>query len=162
MALTEISLKLPNRAGTLVGVARILATHRINLAAISVDSTDRVGNVRLVVNDTDRAIRLLRKGGYNADVHELLAIHLEDKAGTFLQVLEVLAKAKINVRGVVILVTREGSKTLVGLQTNQSAKARDLLKKSGFISERAERLVSNEDLLAAAQAIPAESVGMLL
>jgi hypothetical protein len=162
MTLREISLKLPNRAGTLVSVARLLATHRINLAAISVDSTGRVGNVRLVVNDPDRAIGLLKEAGYPVEVHELIAVHLEDRAGTFLKVLDVLARGEVNIRGVAILIAREGSRSLVALHVDDPLKARDLLERSGFISQAAERLVTNADLLAAAPGIPSESVGMLL
>ena len=162
MTLREISLKLPNRAGTLVSVARILATHRINVAAISVDSTVRVGNVRLVVNEPDRAIGLLKEAGYPVEVHELIAVHLEDRAGTFLKVLDVLAHGEVNIRGVAILIAREGSRSLVALHVDDPARARDLLERSGFISQAAERLVTNADLLAAAPGIPSESVGMLL
>jgi hypothetical protein len=162
MSLREISLRLPNRAGTLASVARILAHHHINVAAISVDSTPRVGSVRLVLNDPDRAIPLLKAAGYPIEVHELIAVHLEDRSGTFLKILEVLAQGQVNIRGVVILIAREGNRSLVGLHTDDLAKARELLDRSGFLSPTAERLVSNADLLATAPTIPSESVGMLL
>jgi hypothetical protein len=162
MVLKEISLKLPNRAGSLVGVARILAEHRINLAAISVDSNSRVGNVRLVVSNPERAVRLLEKAQYRPEVHDLLAVHLEDRAGTFLRVLDLLARERLNVRGVVILVVRQGTRTLVGLELDEIERARQVLVQAGFFSEEVERLISNSDLVAAAPVIPAESVGMLL
>lgn len=162
MGLREISLRLPNRAGTLASVARILAHHRINVAAISVDSTGRVGSVRLVLNDPDRAVPLLKAAGYPAEVHELIAVHLEDRSGMFLKILDVLAQGQVNILSVVILIAREGNRSLVGLHTDDLAKARQLLDRAGFLSQTAERLVSNADLLAAAPAIPSESVGMLL
>lgn len=162
MALREISLTLPNRPGALAGVARALAKERINLAAISVDSASGKGRVRLIVNDPDRTTVLLRSAGYEVDVREMIAVRLEDRAGSFLRVLEMLAKEHINIQSVAILVAREGNQTLVALSTNDLARTRKLLHRTGVASRAAERLVSNDDLLATAPSIPSESVGLLL
>jgi hypothetical protein len=162
MGLREISLSLPNRPGALAGVARLLAQARINLAAISVDSTAGRGRVRLVVSEPDRALGLLSSAGYPAEVRPMLAVHLEDRAGSFLRVLEALAREKVNVQSVAILIAREGTHPLVALSTNDLPRARKILQKAGFASALAERLVSNADLLATAPTIPSESVGMLL
>ncbi len=162
MALREISLTLPNRPGALAGVARTLAKERINLAAISVDSAEGKGRVRLVVNDPDRALGLLSTAGYDAEVREMLAVRLEDRAGSFLKVLEALAREKVNVTSVAILVAREGNQSLVAISANDLARARRILQQAGFVSRAAERLVSNDDLLATAPSIPSESVGLLL
>jgi hypothetical protein len=162
MPLREISLTLPNRPGTLAGVARTLAKERINVAALSVDSTPSKGHVRLIVSDPDRAVRLLGRAGYPTEIREMLAVRLEDRAGSFLRVIEALAKAKINIASVAILVTREGNQPLVALSTSDLAKSRRLLQDAGFASQLAERLVTNSDLLASAPTIPPESVGLLL
>ncbi|HLN50696.1 MAG: ACT domain-containing protein [Thermoplasmata archaeon] len=162
MALRELSLTLPNRPGTLAGVARALAKERINLAAITVDSTSGKGKVRLIVSDPDRATALLAAAGYDPETREMLAVRLEDRAGSFLRVLEVLAREKVNIQNVAILVAREGNQPLVAISTNDLARAKRLLQRSGFMSRAAEGLVSNNDLLASAPSIPTESVGLLL
>ena len=83
-------------------------------------------------------------------------------AGSFLQVLETLASARVNIQSVAILVAREGAQSLVAFSSDDLGRAREVLRQGGFISEGAERLVSNRDLLAAAPAIPSETVGLLL
>ena len=162
MTLREISLILPNRPGALAGVAKLLAKARINLAAISADSSSGEGRVRLIVNDPDRAVSLLAAGGFEPVVTEMIAVRLEDRAGSFLRVLEVLARERINIQSVAILVAREGSRPLVAVSTNDLPRARQILHRAGFASRAAEGLVSNGDLLASAPSIPSESVGMLL
>jgi len=162
MVLREISLTLPNRPGTLAGVARTLADHRINLAAIGVDSSPRSGRIRLIVSDPERAVRLLAKAGYEPEVREMLAVRLEDRAGSFLRVLELLAKEGVNVQSVAILVAREGNQPLVALSSDDLPRARRLLQRAGLVSRAAEGLVSNGDLLAGTPRIPGESVGLLL
>ena len=160
--LRELAMRLPNRPGTLAGVARILAKERINVAAISVDSSGVRGRVRMVVNDPDRAQRLLEAGGYHVETLELIAVHLEDRAGSFLRVLDVLAKERINIQSAAILVAREESQSLVALSCDDLPRARKVLERAGFLSRGAEKLVGNQDLLAAAPTIPGESVGLLL
>ena len=162
MTLQELALELPNRPGALAGVARILAKERINVAAISVDSTARRGHVRLVVSDPAKARALLSEGGFRVETHELIAVRLEDRSGSFLQVLEALSAGKVNLTSVAILIVKEGGQTLVAFSADDLPRARQLLRQGGFISEGAERLVSNRDLLAKAPAIPSESVGLLL
>ncbi len=162
MTLREISLSLPNRPGTLAEVARSLAKERINLAAISVDSTPTRGRVRLVVSDPDRAEAVLASRGFPVEVREMIAVRLEDRAGSFLKVLESLARAKVNIQSVAILVTRDGGRVLVALSSNDTAKARAVLRRARLTSESAERLVSNADLVAGSPTMPTESVGLLL
>jgi len=154
MSLREISLSLPNRPGTLAGVARTLARERINVAAISVDSTTAKGRVRLIVSDPARALRLLSAAGYRAESREMLSVRLEDRAGSFLKVLEVLAKEKVNLQSVAILIAREGNHPLVALSTNDLARARRILRRAGFASHLADQLVS--ELLLTARALDAE------
>lgn len=162
MALIELSLKLPNRPGQLAGVARRLAEQQINVASIDVDSVRRNGNVRLIVSDPKGAIPLLRKAGYEVRTKELLPVQLEDRAGSFLQVLDALSRSRINIEHVVLLVQREGGRTLVALGVSDLSKARRILQKGKFLSAEAERLVSNSDLVAAVPAIPSTSVGMMM
>ncbi len=162
MVLREISLTLPNRPGALAGVARALAEQRLNLASIDADSAPRSGRIRLIVNDPDRAVRILSDAGYTPEVREMIAVRLEDRAGSFLRVLEVLAKEKVNVQSVAILVAREGNRPLVAISSTDLPRARRLLQQAGFMSRAAEGLVSNDDLLAGAPTIPGESVGLLL
>jgi hypothetical protein len=162
MTLREISLTLPNRPGALAGVARTLAKERLNVAAISVDAVAGTGRVRLIVNDPDRALRLLTVAGYDPDVREMIAVRLEDRAGSFLRVLEVLARERVNIQSVAILVARDGNLPLVALSASDLPRARRLLQRTGFASRSTDELVSNEDLLATAPTIPTESVAFLL
>lgn len=162
MGLVEIGLRVANRPGELARVARILAREQINLAAISVDSSGKNGHVRLIVNRPDRAIGLLTAAGLSVESRELIAVHLSDESGSFLRVLDLLSEARLNVLSVAILVAREGSQSLIALSTSDVRKARRVLEKAGVLSESAERISNNADLLAYAPSIPSESVGLLM
>jgi hypothetical protein len=150
MGVQEITLALGNRPGVLQRVAMLLAEGRIYVASISIFSQGRTSTIRMVVSDTERALWLLRRSGYKADASELLVISMEDKTGSLLKVLDVLAKHKVNIASITILVVREAHKTLIGLGVDNPTKARKMLSDSGFLSVSAENLVTNAGLVASA------------
>lgn len=162
MALKEIALRMPNRPGQIARVARLLAEQRINIAAISLDSSGARSSVRLIPDRPDRAMTILEDAGFTVDCHDTIVVHLEDRAGSFLKVLDILAASKVNVESIAILVARDGAQSLAAIATDDIARARRVLQEAGFASGKGESLVTNADVLSSAPAIPSESVGLLL
>jgi hypothetical protein len=162
MALKEIALRMPNRPGQIARVARLLAEQRINIAAISLDSSGARSSVRLIPDRPDRAMTILEDAGFTVDCHDTIVVHLEDRAGSFLKVLDILAASKVNVESIAILVARDGAHSLAAIATDDIVRARRVLQEGGFTSGKAEALVTNADVLSSAPAIPSESVGLLL
>jgi hypothetical protein len=162
VAIQELSLRLPNRPGQLAVVLRRLAQERINIAAVSVDSTRTQGHIRLVVSDPARALETLRDADFNVETRELITIALEDRPGSLLQALDLLAKGQVNILSITLLVTRERSRVLVALSVNNQSKARRLLTDGGYLSHESVRRITNADLLGVTPSISSESVGMLL
>lgn len=152
-----------NRPGVLRNVAHLLSEGRINVAALSVASQGNRSFCRLVVSDTENALWRLRKAGYKVDATDLLIVHLEDKSGALLRVLDVLAQKKINVLAACILVTRAHQRVLAGLAVSNPSRARTILESTGFLAPGAEELVANADLVAGTPSeVPGVSVGVLL
>jgi hypothetical protein len=54
---TELTLRLPNNAGALAGVCRVLAEERVNVLAMSLDHG---GQLRLVVDNHVHGAAVLR------------------------------------------------------------------------------------------------------
>lgn len=163
MTIQEVTVTIGNRPGNLQSIAQLLAEWRIYVAAISLSSFKQKSSIRLVVNDTERALWLLRKKGYKADAKELIVVSMEDKTGSLLKVLDILARQKINIESATILVMREGQKVLVGLDVSTPQRAHKILVEAGFISKAAEGLISNAGLVASNVVYnPTESVGLLL
>ena len=123
MALKEIALRLPNRPGQIARVARLLAEQRINIAAISLDSTGARSSVRSIPDRPDWAVTILEDAGFTVDLHDTIVVELEDRAGSFLKVLDILAASKVNVESIAILVAREGSNSLVAIATDDVARS---------------------------------------
>ncbi len=104
----------------------------------------------------------MRDAEFPVETRDLITISLEDRPGSLLQALDVLAKGRVNILSITLLVTRERSRVLVALSVNNLPKARRLLMETGFMAHEGARHLTNADLLGVAPSIPSESVGMLL
>ena len=162
MPVQELSLQLPNRPGQMAEILRRLAHEKINIAAVSVDSTRTRGRIRLVVSVPARVLQIMREARIPVETRELITVALEDRPGSLLQALDLLAKHAVNILSITLLVTRERSRALVALSVDNHPKARKVLTEGGFLSPDVSHHITNADLLGVSPAIPSESVGMLL
>jgi hypothetical protein len=86
---TELTLKLPNNAGALAGVCRVLTDERVNVLAMAVEHG---GQLRLVVDNHVHGAAVLRERRYSVVERDVLVV---DRAAT-LTALQLIADAEIN------------------------------------------------------------------
>ena len=97
MKVKQISLFMENRAGRLADVARTLGEAGVNIRALSLADTADFGILRLIVNDVDRAVSVLRESGHTVQITEVVAVEVADKPGGLAEVLGILEQAGLNV-----------------------------------------------------------------
>ena len=91
----QLVVTAANRPGTLARVCETLAAGRVNITGLDCSGPQR--QIRLLVNNTGRAERLLCKAGVRARVEEVLAVTLPDRPGSLGRVARKLARAGINI-----------------------------------------------------------------
>ncbi len=96
MALKQLSVFLENKPSQLLNLADILRKNDINMRALSLSETTDFGIARLVVNNPDKAAKVLKEANYVASLTPVLAIELTDEAGGLYNVLHLLGSANIN------------------------------------------------------------------
>ena len=90
----EITLKLANSPGALGRVAQVLGGERINVLAMSADSS---GVLRLVVDNPLHAAGTLREHHYQVEERDVLYTALPNDPGSLGRMLKVIADAGVNV-----------------------------------------------------------------
>lgn len=95
MSVKQISVFVENRAGLLSEVTTLLADNGINLRALSIADTTDFGILRIIVEDVDKAAKILQENGNTYTVTSVLAVKMDDKTGGLAQILKVLADAGI-------------------------------------------------------------------
>jgi hypothetical protein len=89
----ELSVKLPNSPGSLSRVAQILADERVNLIALSVETS---GTLRMVVDNPLHAAATLREKNYQVDERDVLYATMPNEPGSLSRTVRLIAEAGIN------------------------------------------------------------------
>jgi len=97
MHVRQIAIFLENTPGRLAEISHVLAENNINIRALSLADTADFGILRLVVNDTDKAVTVLKENGFTVGVAEILAVEVPDKPGGLDSILQVASQNGLNV-----------------------------------------------------------------
>ena len=97
MAVKQISVFLENKQGRLIAVTECLAKHQINIHALSAADTADFGILRLIVDQPDMALQILREHDFTVLETEVLVVRVEDRPGGLNDILKILISADINV-----------------------------------------------------------------
>ena len=128
MRIKQISVFVSNEPGHLVNVLKPLFHNQINVHALSVADTTDFGIVRMVVSDTEGAVKALRDAGFTLQVNKLLAYDIPNVPGGLLKaIVEPLAEAGINLEYFYAFLQSEAGKALVVLKVNDPEKAEGIL-----------------------------------
>ncbi len=93
----EVTAYLENKPGRLAKICSSLAHEKINIQALSVMDTPDRSVLRLVTDELDATRRVLTSLGTECEVHDVLAVEMENRPGALARVLETLALEHINV-----------------------------------------------------------------
>lgn len=132
MLIKQISIFIPNKKGSLSQLTDILIAHNIDIRAIAVFDTSEFGILRIVVDDPDRAVEILKEEGIVAKVSRVIAVEPEDKPGSLNQIFSVLRDADINVEYIYSFIMRKNELPYIVLKVDEQEKAVDILTAQGI------------------------------
>ncbi len=123
----QLSIVLENRPGSLAEVCSYLAEKGINILAFSISDMIDTGELRLVVNNLNKAKAILEKEGYDALESEVLLVEMPNEPGVMAEISRRLAKGKVNIEYAYCSASRNGDKVLGVLKVSDTVKAMELL-----------------------------------
>ena len=97
MNVKQISVFVENKSGTLMEVTGILAEAGVNLEALNIAETNEYGIVRIIADDTAKAVDALIGSGFVIKVTPVIVAAVPNVAGGLNTVLEKIAAAGINI-----------------------------------------------------------------
>ena len=132
MSLKQLTVFVPNRQGSLVAITKSLAEHNVNLRALSIADTEEFGILRLIVNDTETAHRILTEEGYLLKLTDVVGVKIGDAPGKLSDALEVLDEKNINMEYLYAFMSRTEKHAYVVLRVADNAAAETALEEAGF------------------------------
>ena len=127
MGIKQVSVFVENKKGSLHEITDLLAKAGIDLRSMCIADTSDYGIVRMIADDSEKAMRVLSEAGHTANVREVTAFAVPDEPGGLAKALNLLESNGVNIEYLYALVTTETDKAYTVLRTDDSAKAEAVL-----------------------------------
>jgi hypothetical protein len=132
MKVEQISVFLENKLGSLEHATRVLRDASINIRTLSLAETSDFGILRLIVNDVEKANRMLKEAGFRVSKTVVVAVEVPDKPGGLHSIMEVLSVEGINVEYLYAFVEKSGQNAVIIFRFDAPEKAIEVLLKHKF------------------------------
>ena len=132
MSLKQLTVFVENKQGALVGITDTLATHEVNIRALSIADTQDFGILRLIVDDTETAKKTLSEEGYLINTTDVVGVKIGDQPGKLSKALAVLDEAGINMEYLYAFMTRTEKHAYVVLRVADNDATEQALEDAGF------------------------------
>ncbi|MDR2797200.1 MAG: ACT domain-containing protein [Treponema sp.] len=132
MQIKQISVFLENNAGRLGEVTGVLARAGINMRAISIADTADFGILRLIVDNTEAAVKALSAGGFTIRETSVAAVEIQDSPGSLAQVMELFQKSKVNIEYLYASLSGKAGKAVVIFKLEDHEKGLQIVKENGL------------------------------
>ncbi len=129
----QISVFVDNKPNQLTGVMALLKDSCINIRALSLADTSDFGILRMVVNDTDKAEKVLKNASYAVTVTEIVAITIPDSPGQLSRVLDILGAENVNLEYLYAFTGASDKSVSFVIRVDDIKLASDALTKGGII-----------------------------
>ena len=140
MTVNQISVFLENKPGQLAELTRALSDNGISMRALSIADTRDYGIARLMVDDPYKTVLVLKEAGWVTKMTPVLAVQMPDEAGALEKILDVLAKAEVDLEYVYAFLSHKINSACLVVRAADNDKAARVLVGSGIA------LVSQDEL----------------
>lgn len=140
MAIKQLTVFVENKQGALVEITDLFAANGIDMRALSIADTQDFGILRVIVNDTEGAMRILKNGGHLVQATDVIAVKISDAPGKLSAALHALNVSGVNVEYLYAFLARTQRHAYVVLRVADNVAATTILEDAGF------HMVSEEDI----------------
>jgi len=127
---TQLSVFLANKPGTLAEVCDALAKASVNIYALTISDSADHAVVRMVVSNTQKALHLFGERGVLVVENDVLMIENSNKPGSLSRIAERLSEAKVNIEYAYLATTPGSKRGLLILRPSNTKKALQVLSAS--------------------------------
>ena len=134
----QLSVFLPNKPGILANFTELLEKNSINIRALTVADTVDYGILRVIVNNPDKCIQVLKNANYMVSETEVIAVEVEDKPGGLRKIAKLMGDNGVNIEYIYSTLTT--SAAIILIRVNNNEKAEKLFQKASI------KLLQGEEL----------------
>ncbi len=128
----QISVFAENKKGAMMDITSALAEGGVNLFNAVTNDSAEYGIVRLLCDDTAKAVDLLKSSGYMCNVSKVISVKLPDDPGSLNALLKSIYDANINIDYIYVSYNRHDATPVAIIHTPGYAEVESCLKSKGY------------------------------
>lgn len=128
----QVSIFIENTKGRLAQVCGLLGDNKINIKALTIAESPEFGILRVVLDDTETAKKILKENGFIATIASVVAVEVSDTPGGLAKALKILADNDINLEYMYGFVEKASEQALMVLKFDNIDKAMEVLQKNNI------------------------------
>ena len=132
MIIRQLSIFVENKKGRLAEITKVLSDNNIDIRALSIADTKDFGILRLIVNDPDSAVELLKAEGFTVSLTKVICIAINDKPGGLSAAMAILFDKEISVEYMYAFISRSEEDAYVIIRVEDNEGAIGALTDAGF------------------------------
>ena len=132
MEIYQISVFLENQTGKLFELTDILSRNGIDLRALNIAETSDYGVLRVITQDTDKAVKVLSDNGFIATRTPVLAVGVKDEPGGLTTLLQIMSNENFNVEYMYSIFGQPNGLAYMILRVDNIDEVRAALEKDGI------------------------------
>ncbi|MEF9919235.1 MAG: ACT domain-containing protein [Eubacterium sp.] len=140
----QVSVFIQNQEGKMNSVLKALAKNDINVRSINIAETADYGIMRLILQETEKGLAVLKENNIMANETQVLAVEVPDRPGGLSGLVDLLTAHNINIEYAYSFLPKNTSNAIIICKVNAELmeKAKEILKEGQHIS-----LLNREELL---------------
>lgn len=132
MKIKQISIFLENTAGRIADVTKVLKDNSINLRAIMIADTADFGILRIITDDSEKALSVLKDAKFTTKTTDVLAISISDKVGALHDVMALFQNNGINIEYLYASLEKTGDTAIIIFKVQDADKGLKVIEENGL------------------------------
>ncbi|HCA21220.1 MAG TPA: amino acid-binding protein [Lachnospiraceae bacterium] len=128
----QISIFAENKKGSMREITQLLTDNSLNIYCAITNDSAEYGIVRLLVDETDRAIKLLKDNGFTCKLSRVIGVKIPDNVGSLNKLLADIEDSNINLDYLYVSYSREDATPVAILHASGYAEVAECLRNRGY------------------------------
>ena len=132
MKIKQISIFLENTAGRIADVTKVLKDNGVNLRAIMIADTADFGILRIITDDSEKALKVLTDAHYTTRTTDVLGVLIKDEVGALYNVMSLFQTNGINIEYLYASLEKTDNTAVVIFKVEDVEKGLKVIEKNGL------------------------------
>jgi hypothetical protein len=135
MTIKQLSIFIENKSGTLIKVLNMLSKAGIQIIASTLADTKDYGIYRVLCDNPAQAYMLLKEGGINVQLSDVIALSIDDTPGCAAKAIDKISASGVNILYLYSFLWK--GKGVLVFRTDDNTKANEtiMINKMDFLTE---------------------------